>query len=238
MAEKLGKPAGTKYYHVIENGGRLGSLVFVDFHLSTSVFPSNSLKDVINAGMFNFSHYPAKTDRDVEAENILKEARKAAMSDLYDLWIFENPALTEDDCDTRWLDYAMYEVMNGDFSTLEKLENADEYIAQAAEWKAFIESREDEWLHNYFGAEYDEKWAYYQMDDVKAGKWHGEAKDYTADMLAYVELLLDEPDHPECQGCIAVDAELAKILQLLMDRETFEGVENSWVKLAYYYEEL
>ena len=73
------------------------------------------------------------------------------------------------------------------------------------------------------------------MDDVKAGIWHGEAKDYTADMQAYVALLLDEVDHPERQGCIAVDAELAKILQLLMDRETFEGVENSWVKLAYYY---
>ena len=238
MAEKLGKPEGTKYYHVVENGGRLGSLVFVDFHLSTSIFPSNSLKDVINSGMFDFSHYAAKTDLDIEAENILKEARKAGMDALFDEWLIENPALTEDDLSTRWLDYDMTAVMDGDFSSLEKLENAAEYIAQATEWKAFVEAAEDEWLHDYFGAEYDEKWAYYQMDDVKAGIWHGEAKDYTADMQAYVALLLDEADHPERQGCIAVDEELAKMLQLLMDRETFEGVENSWVKLAYYYAEL
>ena len=35
-------------------------------------------------------------------------------------------------------------------------------------------------------------------------------------------------------GCVAVDAELAKILQQLMDKYTFEGVENSWLKLCYY----
>ena len=35
-------------------------------------------------------------------------------------------------------------------------------------------------------------------------------------------------------GCVAVDARLAEILQLLMDKYTFEGVENSWLKLCYY----
>jgi lipid A disaccharide synthetase len=35
-------------------------------------------------------------------------------------------------------------------------------------------------------------------------------------------------------GCVAVDAELANILQQLMDKYTFEGVENSWLKLCYY----
>ena len=237
MAATLGKPAGTKYYHVIENGGRLGSLVFVDFHLSTSIFPSNSLKDVINAGMFNFSNYPAKTERDEEALNILDAARNAGIQELYDLWIMQDPSLSEDDLDTRWLDYSMFEVMKGNFSALEDLENAEALIAQAIEWRDYVLEKEDEWLHIYFGDEYDEKWEFYQMDDVKNGIYHGQAKDYTADMLAYVAILLDEVDHPERQGCIAVDAELAMMLQLLMDRETFEGVENSWVKLAYYYAE-
>ncbi len=235
MAEKLGKPEGTKYYHVIENDGSLGSLVFVDFHLSTSIFPANSLKEVIDRGMFDFSDRPATTERDNEALNILSTARNEGISALFDLWISEDSSLTEDDLNTRWLDYAMFEVMKGDFSTLEELENAELYIAQATEWREYVLEKEDEWLHEFFGDEYEEKWEYYQMDDVMAGIYHGEAKDYTDQMLAYVAILLDEEDHPERQGCIAVDAELAAILQLLMDRETFEGVENSWVKLAYYY---
>lgn len=234
MAQKLGKPEGTKYYHVINSDGSLGSLVFVDFHLSTSIFPSNSLKDVIDCGMFDFSKFPAKTELDNEAINILTNARNAGISALFDLWIIQE-MITEEDANTRWLDYSMFEVMNGDFSALEELENAEQLIAQATEWRNYVLEKEDEWLHDYFGAEYDEKWAYYQMDDVKAGIYHGQAEDYTDEMQAYVALLLDEADHPERQGCIAVDEELAKMLQLLMDKETFEGVENSWVKLAYYY---
>ncbi len=39
----------------------------------------------------------------------------------------------------------------------------------------------------------------------------------------------------ELQGCIAVDEELAQILQLFMDKYTFRGVANSWQKLCYYY---
>ncbi len=238
MAEKLGKPEGTKYFHVINDNGSLGSLVFVDFHLATSIFPSNSLKEVVERGMFNFSHRPAKTDRDNEAVNILSNARNAGISALYDLWIIENPSLTEEDLSTRWLDYSMFEVMKGDFSQLEGYDNAAELIAQATEWRNYVLEKEDEWLHDYFGNEYDEKWEYYQMDDVKAGIYHGQSENYTDEMMAYIAVLLDEPDHPERQGCIAVDAELAMMLQLLMDIETFEGVENSWVKLAYYYAEL
>ncbi len=39
----------------------------------------------------------------------------------------------------------------------------------------------------------------------------------------------------ELKGCIAVNEELAQILQLLMDKYTFRGVANSWQKLCYYY---
>ena len=37
-------------------------------------------------------------------------------------------------------------------------------------------------------------------------------------------------------GCVIVTEELANILQLLMDKYTFRGVENSWAKLCYYHE--
>lgn len=235
-AASLGKPAGTKYYHVIEADGSLGSLVYADFHLSTPIYPSNSLKEVIEKGGFNFSGQPAKTQLDEEAVTILETARNKGIDALYDQWVFENPTLTPDDLSTRWLDYAMFEVMNGNTRPLEEYDNAEELIAQALEWKAFVEEAEDKWLHEYFGDSYDEKWAYYQMDDIKAGKFHGQAVDCTARMLEYVAQLSDELEHPERQGCIAVDAELAEILQRHMDIATFEGVENSWVKLCYYYE--
>ena len=42
----------------------------------------------------------------------------------------------------------------------------------------------------------------------------------------------------EMRGCVEVNAELAGVLQKLMDKYTFVGVEKSWVKLCYYYETL
>ena len=39
-------------------------------------------------------------------------------------------------------------------------------------------------------------------------------------------------------GCVPVDARLAEILQLLMDKYTFAGVDHSWTKLCYYYDYL
>ncbi len=65
-----------------------------------------------------------------------------------------------------------------------------------------------------------------------------QASDYTEAIKKYLPLMLDEETNPERQGCVAVDEELAKILQFLMDKFTFEGVEHSWTKLCYYYEYL
>ena len=61
------------------------------------------------------------------------------------------------------------------------------------------------------------------------------APDYTALIEKYIDLMLNETDYPERQGCVAVTEELAEALQLLMDKFTFEGVEHSWTKLCYYY---
>lgn len=35
-------------------------------------------------------------------------------------------------------------------------------------------------------------------------------------------------------GCVIVDAEVAEVLQLLVDKYSFSGIENSWAKLCYY----
>ena len=40
----------------------------------------------------------------------------------------------------------------------------------------------------------------------------------------------------EAFGCIKVDAELAAVLQELMDSYSFKNVMNSWTKLCYFYE--
>ena len=42
----------------------------------------------------------------------------------------------------------------------------------------------------------------------------------------------------ERKGCVAVDERLAEILQHLMDKFTFKGVEQSWLKVCYYYDSL
>ena len=39
-------------------------------------------------------------------------------------------------------------------------------------------------------------------------------------------------------GCMIVTVELAELLQMLMDKYTFEDVDQSWLKLCYYYDHL
>ena len=93
----------------------------------------------------------------------------------------------------------------------------------------------------------------YAVDEVLAGIYHGKGEDETATMREYaskiikagdtittvsedgntvIEVVVEEGS--PMIGCVAVDAELANILQLLMDKYTFEGIENSWLKLCYY----
>ena len=66
-----------------------------------------------------------------------------------------------------------------------------------------------------------------------------QAPDYTALIEKYEGLVHNsETEYVERQGCVAVTEELAEALQMLMDKFTFEGVENSWTKLCYYYDHL
>ena len=99
-------------------------------------------------------------------------------------------------------------------------------------------------LRELWGDNFDANWEMYQMDDVVKGIYHGKGPDYTEAMRAYLDKLDDGTDggeqvvYPERQGCVPVDKELAVMLQALMDKFTFEGVENSWTKLCYYYKRL
>lgn len=99
-------------------------------------------------------------------------------------------------------------------------------------------------LEELWGDDFDAMWEYYQMDDIIDGIYHGKGPDYTEAMRAYLDKIDDGKDggdeyvYPERQGCVPVDAELAVMLQALMDKFSFANVDHSWTKLCYYYKTL
>ena len=94
----------------------------------------------------------------------------------------------------------------------------------------------DEYLKKLWGEEYDANAEIYQIDEIFAGRYHGNGDDRTEDIKKYLGKIIKSGD--ELNGCVVVDEELAEILQELMDKYTFEDVENSWLKLCYYYDYL
>ena len=92
-----------------------------------------------------------------------------------------------------------------------------------------------EFFKNMWGEDYDGYAAEYKLEDVLAGKYHGTGPDLTAEIKGYLSKMYSG-SATERVGCVPVDARLAEILQLLMDKYTFEGVDNSWTKLCYYYD--
>lgn len=94
-----------------------------------------------------------------------------------------------------------------------------------------------EYLEELWGEDFDQYSEEYQIDDIFEGKYHGDGEDYTEEMRAYLDKL-DNSSNTERNGCVPVDERLAEILSLLMDKYTFEDVENSWLKVCYYYDYL
>ena len=92
------------------------------------------------------------------------------------------------------------------------------------------------YLKELWGEEYDANAEIYQLDDIFAGRFHGDGPDLTNEIRTYVSKIEKSP--AERKGCVVVDERLAEILQLLMDKYTFEEVENSWLKVCYYYDYL
>ena len=93
------------------------------------------------------------------------------------------------------------------------------------------------YLKSEWGEDYDANAEEYQLDDVFAGKYHGAGGDKTDDVKAYISKMITSGPEVE-NGCVVVTEELAEILQLLMDKYTFAGVDQSWLKLCYYYDYL
>lgn len=93
------------------------------------------------------------------------------------------------------------------------------------------------YLKELWGEDYDANAELYEIEDVFEGRYHGTGKDMTAEIKTYLSKV-DKSSNTERNGCVVVDQRLAELLQMLMDKYTFEDVENSWIKLCYYYDYL
>ncbi len=93
-----------------------------------------------------------------------------------------------------------------------------------------------EYLKTLWGEDYDMNAENYQLDDIFAGRYHGDGPDLTEEVRTYLDKI--DTSDTEKQGCVPVDKRLAEILQLVMDKYTFEDVENAWIKVCYYYDYL
>ena len=92
-----------------------------------------------------------------------------------------------------------------------------------------------EYLKKLWGADYDLYADAYKLEEILAGTYHGEGEDMTDEIKAFLDDVIDmEGDITD--GCVVVTEELAELLQMLMDKFTFEGVEQSWRKLCYYFD--
>ena len=118
-----------------------------------------------------------------------------------------------------------------DFS---KTEN-DLYILSVLEAQGSKEKAID-YLKKSWGEDYDAYAEQYQLDEVLAGKYHGKGPDLTEEMRGYLDDMLTSP--VEAKGCVVVTERLAEILQMLLEKYTFENVDDAWTKVCYYYDYL
>lgn len=115
-----------------------------------------------------------------------------------------------------------------DFS---KTEDDNTVLAYLAQHGGDVK-KTDEYLRKEWGEEYDQYAEQYHLEEVYEGIYHGKGEDLSNEVRAYAKKMATSGD---LKGCVAVDKRLAEILQMLMDKFTFKDVENSWIKVCYYY---
>jgi hypothetical protein len=107
--------------------------------------------------------------------------------------------------------------------------------------KTELEDYVDTALKALWADEYTLLYGFYQLDDLKSGITHGSGSDLTDVIVSYIDDMITEMNNPdslskEAFGCVKVNAELAAVLQALMDSYSFKNVTNSWTKLCYFFE--
>ncbi len=118
-----------------------------------------------------------------------------------------------------------------DFSKTED----DLYVLSFLEAQGGDPEKTKEYLKGLWGAEYDAYAETYLVDDVLEGKYHGSGPDLTEEIRTYLDKVITSGP-AGLRGCVVVDERLGEILQMLMDKYTFANVDQSWVKMCYYYD--
>ena len=98
-------------------------------------------------------------------------------------------------------------------------------------------AKTDEALQKLWGEDFEANYEIYQVEDVYAGKYHGKGQDCTGQIKKYLGKMISD-NKKERKGCVLVTEELAELLQQLMEKYTFENVDQAWLKLCYYYDYL
>ena len=115
-----------------------------------------------------------------------------------------------------------------DFS---KTEDDNRILAYLAQNDGDVKKTEEQ-LRKEWGEDFDQYAESYMIEDVFDGIYHGKGEDYSDEIRAYAKKMATGGD---LKGCVAVDERLGQLLQMLMDKFTFEDVDNSWIKVCYYY---
>lgn len=141
--------------------------------------------------------------------------------------IFGNPIATNSGVK------GMIDMGGFDFS---KTENDLYILAYLEERDGDVEAT-DAYFRELWGEDYEVYAEEYQLDDIYKGRYHGEGEDLTDEIKTYLSKM-DKSGNTERNGCVPVDERLAEILQMLMDKYTFDNVDDSWIKVCYYYDYL
>ena len=113
----------------------------------------------------------------------------------------------------------------------------DTYVLTALKYNNNDQTKTLEYLKDQWGETYEATYEEYKVDEVFAGKYHGAGEDLTDDIKKFEKQII-KSGAKETQGCVVVTKDLAALLQKLMDKYTFENVDNSWLKVCYYYDHL
>lgn len=224
-------PVEDRFYQYYGNdtANRNPKPIYVDFTNITPII-SHSIEEMIRNGSFDFS----KTQEDEIILNYMKLYPETYEEELKIHWGENYDQAIVDDVKN-----GIYHGIMTDYSKTDRDVEILKYI------KLYPETYEDE-LKALWGDDYDQSY----VEDVANGIYHGNVTDfaynqrtsgvdYTDIMRAYLnseDMILGSTEYPEMNGCIEANMELATILQHVIDKYSFNSVENAWTKLCCFWE--
>ncbi len=227
--------------------GSFGSKLYADFTRPVGPF-SQSILTIIKNGGFDFS----KDENDTEILLLLKNtnvgqapanptaAERAEAVAKVRVYLEENWG---EDYDFYAAEYKLEEIFeiylkHGEEGKYHGKSNTDAMILRVLSEAKNDKNEAKEELKKLWGDDYAANYEFYKVDEVFAGIYHGENK--TDEISAYLSKMLDDGEKGVedvvTDGCVLVDKELAELLQMLIDKFSFAGVDEAWKKMCYRFE--